>query len=155
MLTSASKIVEIKNAEAEFVDGEGLVALSRHQRWLLPPASWLSAGRHRPHPRRRLSVLDELHRRRLGRGDRCTSINGSRKREYCERSQAMLKKFNRRCARYPDRLHPRLVPGSALVGGYGQSRISFLAHNDRDLSQRTLNCDAWWSVAECLRSAGC
>ena len=29
--------VEIKNAEAEFVDGEGLVALPRHQRRLLPP----------------------------------------------------------------------------------------------------------------------
>ncbi|MCY4411965.1 MAG: ABC transporter substrate-binding protein, partial [Caldilineaceae bacterium] len=117
--------VEIKNAESEFVDGEGLVSMQV-----------TSGGSFLPRPG---YLLEAIAHTRGGSYQSWTNYTEEgwdeeidallsmdpNSAEYCERSQAMLKKFTDAALVIPTGYIRGWYQVQPWVGGYGQSRISF------------------------------
>ncbi len=117
--------VEIKNAESEFVDGEGLVAMQvssggsflPRPAYLLEGIAHTRGGVHQSWSKYTEEGWDEEI-------DALLSMDPGSP-EYCERSQAMLKKFTDAALVIPTGYIRGWIQVQPWVGGYGQSRISF------------------------------
>ena len=117
--------VEIKNAEAEFVDGEGLVALRvtsggsflPRPGYLLEAIAHTRGGSYQSWTKYTEDGWDEEI-------DALLSMDPN-SAEYCDRSLAMLEKFTDAALVIPTGYIRGWYQIQPWVGGYGQSRISF------------------------------